>query len=194
MGGLRHRRVAKAGGSATPRSCRHRARPRLYVRHEGFSVQVSESLTRGRDRTPRKQSERGNTDRATGPAKPWITPTSGGQAKLWAVAQANPEEASRDESRVPTLPFCGEGDASQRDPRRTLARPAGVWGTARSEGHWINVGGPSWAEGSRPSKPAWGRKPRRKSERPVVPVKPLTTVEGRGLTSGCLGSRQGQGD
>ena len=117
------------------------------VRHEGSSVHVSESLTRGGDRTPRKQPERGNSDRATGPAKPWVTPTSGGQAKLRAVAYAKPEQASKDESRVPTLPFCGEGHVGQRDPRRTLARPAGVWGTARSEGRWINVGDPSWVRG-----------------------------------------------
>jgi hypothetical protein len=58
------------------------------VRHEGSSVHVSESLTRGRDRTPRKQSERGNSVRVTGPAKPWITSTSGGQAKLRAVAES----------------------------------------------------------------------------------------------------------
>jgi hypothetical protein len=31
------------------------------------------------------------------------------------------------------------------------------------------------------------RRPGRESERPMVPVKPVTTVEGRGLTSGCLG-------
>jgi hypothetical protein len=111
---------------------------------------VSESLTRGGDRTPRKQSERGNLDRVTGAAKPWITPTEGGQAKLRAVAQANPEEASKDELRVPTLPFCGEGYAGEGDPRRTLARPAGVWGTARSEGRWINVGDPPRERGRDP--------------------------------------------
>jgi len=45
---------------------------------KGSSVHVSESLTRGGDRTPRKQSKRGNSVRATGPAKPWIEPTLGG--------------------------------------------------------------------------------------------------------------------
>src|SRR4029453_17994009 len=62
----------------------------------------------------------------------------------------NPEQASRDESRVPTLPFRGKGHAGQRDPRRTLARPAGGWGTARSEGLWIKVGDPSWVRGRAP--------------------------------------------
>jgi hypothetical protein len=163
------------------------------VRHEGFSVHVSESLTRGGDRTPRKQSKRGKLDWVTSPAKPWITSTLGGQAKLRAVAQANSEQASKDESRVPTLPFCGEGHAGQRDPRRTLARPAGVWGTARSEGRWINVGDPPRG-GVATLTLAAGQPPRRKSERPMVPTKPVTTVEGRGLTSGCLGSGQGCGD
>ena len=120
------------------------------VRHEGSSVHVSESLTRRGYRTLRKQSERGNSVRATGPAKPWITPAWGGQAKLRAVAKANPEKASKDESRMPTLPFCGEGQASRRDPRGTLARSAGVWGTARSEGGWINVGDPSRVRGRDP--------------------------------------------
>src|SRR6185436_8453474 len=60
---------------------------------------------------------------------------------------ANPEEASKDESRVPTHPFYGEGHVGRRDPSWTLARPAGVWGTARSEGRWINVGDPSWVRG-----------------------------------------------
>lgn len=80
----------------------------------------------------------------------------GGQAKLRAVARANPEEASRDELQVPTLPFRGEGDASQGDPRWTLARPAGVLGTARSEGRWINVGDPLRVRGRAP-RPARGR-------------------------------------
>jgi hypothetical protein len=53
-------------------------------------------------------------DQVTGPAKPWVTPTWGGQAELRAVAIANPEQASRDELRVPTHPFYGEGHASQR--------------------------------------------------------------------------------
>jgi hypothetical protein len=159
----------------------------------GPSVHVSESLTRGGHRTPRKQSKRGNSVRVTGPAKPWITSTLGGQAKLRAVAHANPEQASIDESRVPTLPFCGEGHVGQRDPRRTLVRPAGVWGTARSEGRWINVGDPPRARGRDPHA---GNRPTpwRKSERPMVPTKPVTTVEGRGLTSGCLGSGRGCGD
>lgn len=127
------------------------------VRHEGSRGHVSESLTRGGDRTPRKQFKRGKLARVTGPAKPWITSTLGGQAKLRAVAEANPEQASKDELRVPTLPFCGEGHVGQRDPRRTLVRPAGVWGTARSEGRWINVGDPPRARGRDPqagSRPA----------------------------------------
>ena len=111
---------------------------------------MSESLTRRGDRTLRKRSKRGNSDWVTGPAKPWITPACGGQAKLRAVARANPEEASKDELRMPTLPFCGEGHASWRDPRRTLAGSAGVWGTARSEGGWINVGDPSCGRGRDP--------------------------------------------
>jgi hypothetical protein len=132
------------------------------VRHEkGSSAHVSESLTRGGDRTARKQSKRGNSVRVTGPAKPWITSTLGGQAKLRAVAHANPEQASIDESRVPTLPFCGEGHVGQRDPRRTLVRPAGVWGTARSEGRWINVGDPPRARGRDPHT---GRRPAASAE------------------------------
>lgn len=35
----------------------------------------------------------------------------------------------------------------QGDPRRTLSRPAGVLGAARSEGRWINVGDPLWVGG-----------------------------------------------
>jgi len=164
------------------------------VRHERSSVHVSESLTRGGDRTPRKQSRRGNWFRVTGPAKPWVTSIWDGQAKLRAVADANPEQASKDESRMPTLPFCGEGHASQGDPRRTLARSAGVWGTARSEGRWVNVGDPSWARGRDPHAGHGAGGSGRKSERPMVPMKPVMTVEERGLTSGCLGSGQGCGD
>ena len=62
----------------------------------------------------------------------------------------NPEQASKDESWMSTLPFCGEDQASWRDQRRTLARSAGVWGTARSEGRWINVGDPSRVRGRDP--------------------------------------------
>src|SRR5688500_3655338 len=120
-----HRGIEKSSRTI---HCEHRHPFRNGAPREGSSVHVSESLTRGGNRTPRKQSKRGNSVRVTGPAKPWITSTLGGQAKLRAVADANPEQASIDESRVPTLPFRGEGHAGQGDPRWTLDRTAGVWG------------------------------------------------------------------
>jgi len=177
-----------AGGAGQPASL-----PQT-VRHEGSSVHVSESLTRGGNRTPRKQSKRGNSDRVTGPAKPWITPTWGGQAKLRAVAVCESREGL--ERRVagadPPVPWGrprwperseadsdptrrGMGNSTQRRLLDQRGRSAVGWGVATLE-------------------PAAGRQPRWKSERPMVPTKPVTTVEGRGLTSGRLGSGRGRGD
>jgi hypothetical protein len=164
------------------------------VRHEGSSVHVSESLTRGGDRTPRKQSKRGNSVRETGPAKPWVTPTSGGQAKLRAVAVGEsraglerqvagadppvlwgrPRGSGRSESD-PGPTRRGMGNSTQRRSLDQRGRSAAGRGVA------------TLTSANRPT-------PGRKSERPMVPMKPVTTVEGRGLTSGCFGSRQGRGD
>jgi hypothetical protein len=113
---------------------------------KGFSVHVSESLTRGVIGEPRKQPghARRRTPRwVTTSVKPWVTPTTGGQAKPWAATRVNPEQASKGETRVPILLHRGEGYTDERDPRRALVRPAGVMGAARGEGHWINVGDPS---------------------------------------------------
>jgi len=161
---------------------------------EGSSVHVSESLTRGGYRTPRKQSKRGNSVRATGPAKPWVTPTSGGQAKLRAVAD--------DESRAGL-----ERQVAGADPPVSWGRPSGP---GRSEKHpgptrrgmgnstqrrSLDQRGRSAAGGGVATlTPVDRPAPRRKSERSMVPMKPVTTVEGRDLTSGRLGSRQGRGD
>jgi len=69
----------------------------------------------------------------------------------------------------------------RRDPSRFI----GVVGTARREGFLGNVRGPK-RRGSRPRRLS-GRGGRfRESERPIVPKKPVTTVEERGLTSGVL--------
>ena len=162
------------------------------MRHEGSSVHVSESLTR-RGIGHAGSNPGAETRRVTGTAKPWITSILDGQAKLRAVARANPEQASKDESRMPTHPFYGEGHVGQGDPSRTLSRSAGVWGTARNEGGWINVGDPRWA-GVATLVPVQDWQPARKSERSMVPMKPVTTAEGRDLTSGCLGSGRGCGD
>ena len=69
----------------------------------------------------------------------------------------------------------------------------GVVGAACREGREGNVGGPAMVE--RIHSAANGAvKHRRKSERCVVPVKPVTTVEGRRLTSDVLSKGPRRGD
>jgi hypothetical protein len=164
------------------------------VRHEGSSVHVSESLTRGGDRTPRKRSKRGNSVRVTGPAKPWVTPTLGGQAKLRAVADA--------ESRAGL-----ERQVAGADPPVLWGRPRGSGRSESDPGPTRRGMGNSTQRRSldQRGRSAAGRgvatltpvnrpTPGRKSERSMVPMKPVTTVEGRDLTSGRFGSGQGRGD
>jgi hypothetical protein len=94
------------------------------VRHEGSSVHVSESLIRGGighpGSNPSAETPPGNRHcEALGDVH------AGGQAKLWAVTKVNPEQASKDQSRVPTHRFYGEGHANQRYPSRLWSDPPG---------------------------------------------------------------------
>lgn len=69
-------------------------------------------------------------------------------------------------------------------PTRAALRLAGVMGTARGEGLLGNVGDPQRVAGRDCRRRARWR-PLWESERLMVLKKPLITVEGRGLTSGC---------
>jgi len=126
--------------------------------------------------------------------KPWVKSTVGGRAEPRAVTRVNPEQASKGKMRVPIRPKDGEGRCGGRGGTETDALwLAGVLGTARGEGLLGNVGGPLW-EAGRDCRRRKSRRPWRESERLMVPMKPVTTVEGRGLTSGCLGGGRRSGD
>jgi hypothetical protein len=115
-----------------------------------------------------------------------VKSTLGRRAKLRAVTRVNPEQAPKVKSWMPIPPNREEGrctSGKNRNEHRLWS--TGVVGAARNEGLLGNVGDSLWAAG-RDCRRRRGRRPKRESERLMVPVKPLTTVEGRGLTSGCL--------
>jgi hypothetical protein len=149
------------------------------VRHEGPARRMSESLIRAIIGSP-------ESNPGTQSVRPWVKSTLGRQAKLRAVTRVNPEQAPKVQMWMPILPNRGEGRcASGKNRSEHRLWSTGVVGTARNECLLGNVGDSLW-EAGRDCRRRHGRRPWRVSERPMVPVKPLTTVEGRGLTSGCL--------
>ena len=121
--------------------------------------------------------------------KPWVKPTLGGRAKPRAVTRVNLEQASKVKMRAPIRLNDGEGRSGERSkPRRAALRLAGVVRTARGEGLLRNVGGPldRWGRQVATANAGEAGEPGRESERPMVPMKLVMTVEGRGLTSGCF--------
>ena len=150
------------------------------------SSHVSVSLTRGIIGALRKRPR--HASEALGEVHyGWASGTAGRNA---SESRAGLE--SGDASADPTE---GRGRPQRRagEPRRNALRLAGVLGAARGEGLLGNVGDPSW-EAGRDCRRRTSRCPWRESERLMVPTKPVTTVEGRGLTSGCLRGRSGSGD
>lgn len=126
--------------------------------------------------------------------KPWVKSTMGGRAEPRAVTRVNPEQASKVEMRVPTRPKDGEGRRGERGNRdAALFGSPGYWEQHAVKAYWA-----TWEtrHGRQVATADAGksRRPWRESERLMVPVKPVTTVEGRGLTSGCLRGGEGSGD
>jgi hypothetical protein len=88
------------------------------------------------------------------------------------------------EDVAPSLQQTGEGRCGPVETTEATGPVAGVMATARGKGSLSNVRGPvgcCWG-----SKRRFRRRAGRKSDRPIVPRKRVTTVEGRGLTFGML--------
>jgi len=97
-----------------------------------------------------------------------------------------PEQASKVEMRVPIRLYHGEGRCEGTEqPRRAALDSPGYWAQHAVKILLGNVGDPLRAAG-RDCQCRESRQSARESERLMVPMKPVTTVEERGLTSGCL--------
>ena len=192
--GTRHRRQREScRQQQLPRTCGHRAHPRLYVRHEGVDDQ--------RMKVPPEQwlVQLGSYPGILGEQSASMKPrgqksAQGGPAKTRAVTRVNLEQSSKVKMRKSTLQSVGEGrcvegkkptsapstfrrgteDSACRRPSRQRGRPVLVRGRA-SRRHF------GWRLG-------------RESEGLIVPQKPGDSAEGRGLTSGRFVRSQGGGD
>ena len=140
----------------------------------------------------------------SGRSKPRENPERVGGATARAVTRgrASPSPCERragleSEVAAPSLQRTGEGRRGSGSSTQTEASDpaAGVMTMARAEGSLCNVRGPTGRRvgGERRQQ---GRRTDRESDRPIVPegrrslpVKRLTTVEGRGLTSGVFAGR-----
>jgi hypothetical protein len=92
------------------------------------------------------------------------------------------------EVAAPSLQRTGEGRCGSVVITGETDPAAGVMATARAEGFLSNVRGPagrSWMSERRER-----RRTCRESDRPIVPVKRVMTVEGRGLTFGALARKR----
>jgi hypothetical protein len=97
--------------------------------------------------------------------------------------RAGPES----EVAAPSLQRTGEGRCGSVETTETTDSAVGVMAVARAKGSLSNVRGP--AGRSVRSQRRFRRRTGRESDRPIVPLKRVMTVEGRGLTFGMLGRR-----
>jgi hypothetical protein len=88
------------------------------------------------------------------------------------------------EGAAPSLQRTGEGRSGSVETTEATGPAAGVMATARAEGSLSNVRGPTGR--SLGSERRTRRRTGRESDRPIVPMKRVTTAEGRGLTLGML--------
>lgn len=179
---------------------RHRAAPRLHcASRKGAEDQ------RMRD-PPEELSVRlgSNSDGSTGQpvgSKLRANPGTGrGSNRMGRnTGEGKPSPCERragleSEDAAPSLQQTGEGRRGSGLETEWPLPAAGVMTTARAEGSLRNVRGPAGRPRGR--RRHQGRRTGRESDRPIVPkgrrslpVKPLTTAEGRGLTSGVLVER-----
>jgi hypothetical protein len=111
-------------------------------------------------------------------------PPMGGRAILRAVTRVNPEQASKVEMWTPTRPKTGEG-STDGEATDACTRPVHRGsGDGTSEGH-LGQRGRSGLGGGSGSKRRIRRRPVRKSERVVVPLKPGNAGGGKGPCFWC---------
>jgi hypothetical protein len=91
------------------------------------------------------------------------------------------------EDAAPSLQRTGEGRRGWVEKTEETNPAAGVMATARAKGSLSNVRGPTGRSSG--SERRGRRRTGRESDRPIVPVKRVTTVEGRGLTLGMPAKR-----
>jgi hypothetical protein len=91
------------------------------------------------------------------------------------------------EVAAPSLQRTGEGRCGSVETTEATDPAAGVMAVARAKGCLSNVRGPAGRSVRSKRRDRW--RTGRESDRPIVPLKRVTTVEGRGLTFGMLARR-----
>jgi len=92
------------------------------------------------------------------------------------------------EVTAPSLQRRGEGRCGSVQTTESIDPAVGVMAAARAKGSPSNVRGPTGRSSGGERRDRW--RTGRESDRPIVPRKRVTTVEGRGLTFGMLARRR----